>query len=286
MHHSSRMGHGLTETCGFVKADFMKMPFEVRPLLLLPLAFCFLERERRERKEAARRARKKRNAPNAPLIQTPPNSSHPPNAPRSIHISKNIIQKTTTQNKTRQDDAFDAVYQIEATCHAPDQVGCYREILRVLKPGALFAGYEWCGTDKFDRSNPEHAKIIAEIELGNGLPDTRTTAETRRALEAAGFEVLEAEDLSLTADIPWYDPVDPDVRRLSNFRTTRLGRAVTNVLVRGLEAVGVAPKGTLEVSSMLGRAADGLVAGGKMGIYTPMYYFLVRKPVAAPSGKK
>jgi len=30
MHHNSRAGHGLTETCGFVKADFMKMPFEVR----------------------------------------------------------------------------------------------------------------------------------------------------------------------------------------------------------------------------------------------------------------
>lgn len=30
LHHNARMGHGLTETCGFVKADFMKMPFEVR----------------------------------------------------------------------------------------------------------------------------------------------------------------------------------------------------------------------------------------------------------------
>lgn len=199
--------------------------------------------------------------------------------------SKPTTPNTLNTPKNKQDGAFDAIYAIEATCHAPDQVGCYREILRVLKPGAYFAGYEWCGTDKYDRSNPEHQKIIAEIELGNGLPDTRTCDETRRALEAAGFEVVEAEDLAPGADIPWYDPVDPDVRRLSNFRTTRVGRAVTNVLVRGLEAVGIAPKGTLEVSSMLGRAADGLVAGGKMGIYTPMYFFLVRKPLA-PAGKK
>jgi sterol 24-C-methyltransferase len=50
--------------------------------------------------------------------------------------------------------------------------------------------------------------------------------------------------------------------------------------VRGLEATGFAPKGSLEVASMLERAADGLVAGGKQGIYTPLYFFLVRKPAA------
>jgi sterol 24-C-methyltransferase len=58
---------------------------------------------------------------------------------------------------------------------------------------------------------------------------------------------------------------------------------VTHALVRGLEFAGVAPKGSLEVASMLERAADGLVAGGKKGIFTPLYFFLVRKPLAAPA---
>jgi len=44
------------------------------------------------------------------------------------------------------DNTYDAAYQIEATCHAPDYVGVYKEILRVLKPGGVFAGYEWCMT--------------------------------------------------------------------------------------------------------------------------------------------
>ena len=52
LYHNPRAGHGLTETCGFVKADFMKMPFE--------------------------------------------------------------------------DAAYDAVYEIDATCHAPDQVSVRR----------------------------------------------------------------------------------------------------------------------------------------------------------------
>lgn len=29
---------------------------------------------------------------------------------------------------------------------------------------------------------------------------------------------------------------------------------------------------------MLERAADGLVAGGKQGIFTPLFFFLARKP--------
>lgn len=48
-----------------------------------------------------------------------------------------------------------------------------QEIMRVLKPGKCFAGYEWCATDAYDPKNPEQKKVMAEIELGNGLPDVR-----------------------------------------------------------------------------------------------------------------
>lgn len=46
----------------------------------------------------------------------------------------------------------------------------YAEIARVLKPGCLFASYEWVATKKFDSKNPEHVRIIDEINFGNGLP--------------------------------------------------------------------------------------------------------------------
>ena len=46
----------------------------------------------------------------------------------------------------------------------------YAEIRRVLKPGGLFASYEWVATKEFDPNNPEHVRIIDEINFGNGLP--------------------------------------------------------------------------------------------------------------------
>ena len=47
------------------------------------------------------------------------------------------------------DQEFDGAYAIEATCHAPDRVKCYKEVYRVLKPGSNFVLYEWCMTDKY-----------------------------------------------------------------------------------------------------------------------------------------
>ena len=52
------------------------------------------------------------------------------------------------------DDTFDRGYAIESTCHAPDKVGAFAEIYRVLKPGALFWGQEMCLTDKFEPRRP------------------------------------------------------------------------------------------------------------------------------------
>ncbi|KAE8182857.1 hypothetical protein CF328_g8374, partial [Tilletia controversa] len=64
--------------------------------------------------------------------------------------------------------SFDAVYAIEATCHAPSWEGCYGQIKEVLKPGGVFGLYEWCMTDEWDASNPEHKRIAHGIEIGDG----------------------------------------------------------------------------------------------------------------------
>lgn len=46
--------------------------------------------------------------------------------------------------------------------------GVYSEIYRVLKPGCVFACYEWCLTDKYDASNEQHRLIKKQIEVSLG----------------------------------------------------------------------------------------------------------------------
>jgi ubiquinone/menaquinone biosynthesis C-methylase UbiE len=70
-----------------------------------------------------------------------------------------------------EDASVDGVYTIEASCHSPDRVALYREMLRVLKPGGSFCGYEWTMTDEYDETSAEHRKIKHDILEGDGLPD-------------------------------------------------------------------------------------------------------------------
>ncbi|KAJ3670208.1 hypothetical protein LUZ60_010532 [Juncus effusus] len=187
--------------------------------------------------------------------------------------------KADFMNMPFSDDTFDAVYAIEATCHAPDAVGCYKEIHRVLKPGQCFAAYEWCVTDHFDSTNPTHQKIKAEIELGNGLPDIRSTKQCLQAAIDAGFEVVFEKDLAEDSPVSWYLPLEPGRFSFSGFRLTSIGRFFTRNLVKALEKLHIAPEGSERVSSFLEKAAEGLVEGGKKQIFTPMYLIVVRKPL-------
>ncbi|KAJ9695820.1 hypothetical protein PVL29_011010 [Vitis rotundifolia] len=175
-------------------------------------------------------------------------------------------------------DTFDAVFAIEATCHAPDVLDCYKEIYRVLKPGQCFAAYEWCITDCFNPMNREHQRIKGEVELGNGLPDIRSVGQCLEALKLAGFEVLREKDVAADSPLPWYLPLDTTQFSLSSFRTTAFGRFITRNMVKALEFVRLAPEGSQRVQAFLEKAAEALVEGGREGIFTPMYFFVARKP--------
>ncbi|KAJ7810854.1 delta-sterol C-methyltransferase [Mycena olivaceomarginata] len=181
---------------------------------------------------------------------------------------------------------FDAVYAIEATCHAPTWEGVYGEIFKVLKPGGVFGVYEWCMTDNWNASDPAHAALQHEIELGNGIPEMRPLASVGAALETVGFDVEHTEDLAERDDaVPWYYPLEGDVRKAQTFwdyltvaRISPLGKFLTHNVVWVMELLRLLPKGTHDVGEALRLAAGALVRGGELKIFTPMYLVISRKP--------
>ena len=176
-------------------------------------------------------------------------------------------------------ESFDAVYSIEASCHAPDKFKLFSELARVMKPGARFAGYEWCMTERYQADNEDHRTIKKGIEEGDALPDIWTMPDVVRALEAAGLEVLESRDVAPEADLetPWYRPLSGRFS-FDGLKHTPRGRATTHSLVTALETLKIAPRGSAATSKFLQAAAAALVRGGESGIFTPMFYFHVRKP--------
>ncbi len=177
-----------------------------------------------------------------------------------------------------EDESFDAVYQIEATCHAPDRTAAFKELARVLKPGGFFAGYEWCLTDAYDAGIIEHCEIKEGIIVGSGLPDLTHTSNVDNALKAAGFEILEARDRAPESDPPWYSALQGRDLSLSSIPRTRIGQRLTNMSVGLMEKMGLAPKGTKDVSNLLMGCGRSLVASGIRGLFTPMYFYIARKP--------
>ena len=173
---------------------------------------------------------------------------------------------------------FDCAYAIEATCHAPSLLEVYTEVYRALKPDGLFALYEWCLTDKYDPGQPEHRHIKEEIETGNGIPALISQKEVDAAVRAAGFQICITRDRALDCDpdLPWYSFLSGETR-LENFRRSEVGARVTHGVVRLAELFHLMPRGTSAVSSILMQAAQGEIAGGRLGIFSPMYFVLAQK---------
>jgi len=181
------------------------------------------------------------------------------------------------------DNEFDAAYAIEATCHAPDRVGVYSEIYRVLQPGAVFACYEWCMTDAYDKENADHNRIKKQIEEGDGLPDICHTSVCLDALKESGFEVLHQRDMADAfigkGGKPWMLPLLPSWNPLSQrFQFNWLGFRLTNGMIRLLEFLWLAPKGTFKTQQMLQLGGFGCGDGGTAKIFTPMYLMVARVP--------
>lgn len=184
------------------------------------------------------------------------------------------------------DNTFDRVYSIEATCHAPSLKGVYSEIFRVLKPGGTYATYEWLLADHYDASNPRHRQIAYDIEAGDGIPGMVKKSVAIQAFKDVGFEIIHDEDLADKNDeVPWYYPLAGElkyVRSLPDFIKVALLTHFVRTIAHGLLGVlgffRLAPPDAMKTANTLGVAGDALVEGGREKLFTPMQFYVARKP--------
>ncbi|CAG7993732.1 unnamed protein product [Penicillium salamii] len=184
------------------------------------------------------------------------------------------------------DNSFDAVYAIEATVHAPELVGVYSEIFRVLKPGGTFAVYEWLMTDDYNNDDAEHRRIRLGIEQGDGISNMVRISEGVEAMKNAGFELKHHEDLAARPDaIPWYYPLAGSFKHMASpwdfftiARMTWWGRGIAHRFVGAGESIGLFPKGSQKTADSLALAGDCLVEGAQKNLFTPMYLMVGKKP--------
>ncbi|MGK5632440.1 SAM-dependent methyltransferase, partial [Streptomyces sp. URMC 123] len=97
------------------------------------------------------------------------------------------------------DNSFDAVYSIQAICHAADKTRVHAEVARVLRPGGRYLGNDWLqATDLTARQRERHVEPVCR---GLALPTLSTPDALRRDLTAAGLVVEDLHDLRDEGDL-------------------------------------------------------------------------------------
>lgn len=88
------------------------------------------------------------------------------------------------------DNEFDIVFSKDSMIHIPDKSAIFSEILRVLKPGGVFAASDWLVGENAD-SSPEWARVRKLSHLDFKV---FTATETELTMKHAGFERVSTLD--------------------------------------------------------------------------------------------
>ncbi|KAI0408896.1 S-adenosyl-L-methionine-dependent methyltransferase [Xylaria palmicola] len=95
------------------------------------------------------------------------------------------------------DASFDAFYEIQALSLCKEPAALFREIYRVLKPGARFLLIDWVSLPAYDPADPAHAQLMRRVKPLIGAVGTPTPASLEGALRGAGFAVTRSDNPSI-----------------------------------------------------------------------------------------
>ncbi|KAG5068581.1 hypothetical protein JHK85_000958 [Glycine max] len=105
--------------------------------------------------------------------------------------------------------------------------------------------------------DPEHVEFIQGIERRDVLPSLRSYTNIAETVRKLGFAIVKEWDLAKPPTQLWWQ---------------------NHIVVTILAALGIAPKGTVNVYEMHFKTADYLTRRGDFGIFSPMYMILYKKP--------
>jgi sterol 24-C-methyltransferase len=132
------------------------------------------------------------------------------------------------------DASFDAAYSFEALCHTPDKIAAYREVVRILKPGGVFIGYDWLRAENLTAKDERYIEDICRC---HAIPYLNTLTRTRVDLAAAGFDVITLCDAAMRGDVAqnWVS-LRKSVNKTKMLPTVAQPR-VLRMMTRGAEAL-------------------------------------------------
>ncbi|KNG86183.1 putative S-adenosyl-methionine-sterol-C- methyltransferase [Aspergillus nomiae NRRL 13137] len=178
-----------------------------------------------------------------------------------------IVQDFNSLPLPFEDETFDAFYQIQAFSLCKDLPALFREVFRVLKPGARFSMLDWVSLPDYDPSNPEHAQLMRRVKPLIGAVGTPTPKILENALTDAGFTITRSDNASVGGlQAPLIAKVD------LYFRSMRQ-------LILGLVKTHVLPKHFKTLINRLCLDGEAFVKMDNMRLTTTSYRIIAQKPL-------
>jgi sterol 24-C-methyltransferase len=157
------------------------------------------------------------------------------------------------------DGEFDALYQIQVISYAKDKEQLFREMHRVLKPGARLSFLDWVLLDKFDPDNSQHRSLLARAKPLVGAVDSPYAHEITDLLQKVGFEIVESCDVSVGGhQAPLIEQADVFYNRV---------RKVIALMAQ----FHVIPAHFVVLFDRLTKDGDAFIEADKLGILTSSY---------------
>ncbi|KAI1336271.1 S-adenosyl-L-methionine-dependent methyltransferase [Xylariaceae sp. FL0016] len=169
------------------------------------------------------------------------------------------------------DASFDAFYEIQALSLCKDPSALFKEIHRVLKPGARFLLLDWVSLPPYNPSDPVHAGLMRRVKPLIGAVGTPTPASFKKALVDAGFHVTTSDNPSMDGlQAPLIDKVD------IYFRAVRR-------IIHGLVKMHALPQHFKTLIDRLCLDGQAFVEMDNMRLITTTYRMVAEKPPAPVS---
>lgn len=162
-------------------------------------------------------------------------------------------------------ESFDGGYQIQVFSLSKNLEKLFKDIYRILKPGAKFALLDWVSLDNYNQQDPEHADLMRRIKPLIGAIGTPTVGQFETALKNAGFEILKSENASI-------DGLQaPLIHNADKFFTT------TTKLIHFMVRWKLLPKHFKMLFDRLTLDGQAFVEADRKRLVTTSYYILAQK---------
>ena len=166
------------------------------------------------------------------------------------------------------DSSFDAFYEIQALSMCRDHGSLFKEVFRVLRPGARFSLLDWVSLAAYDPGNLDHTDLMRRVKPLIGAIGTPTPASLEAALKGAGFEIVRSDNASVDGlQAPLIDKVD------IYFRTLRQA-------ILGLVKLHILPRHFKPLIDRLCLDGQAFVKMDEMRLTTTSYRIIALKPAA------